>query len=66
MIWAISGKHNYPAKVAKDGFDALMSGDDKVVSGFKNKMQVGMSNIMPDDMVAEKMYKQQEPVDKEE
>jgi hypothetical protein len=43
-----------------------MSGDDKVVSGFKNKMQVGMSNIMPDDMVAEKMYKQQEPVDKEE
>jgi short-subunit dehydrogenase len=60
------GKLDDPAKVAKDGFDALMSGDDKVVSGFKNKMQVGMSNIMPDDMVAEKMYKQQEPVDKEE
>jgi uncharacterized protein len=59
------GKLGDPAKVAKDGFDALMSGDDKVVSGFKNKMQVGMSNIMPDDMVAEKMYKQQEPVDKE-
>src|SRR5436190_2120868 len=42
-----------PAKVAKDGFAALMSGDDKVVSGFKNKMQVAMSNVMPDDTVAE-------------
>ena len=27
-----------PAEVAKDGYDALMRGDDKVVSGFKNKV----------------------------
>jgi len=54
-----------PAGVAKDGYDALMSGDDMVVSGFKNKMQVGMSNVMPDSAVADRMLKEQAPVDKE-
>lgn len=53
-----------PAKVAKDGFDALMGGDDKVVSGLKNKMQSAMSNVMPDTMLAENMKKQSEPVNK--
>jgi short-subunit dehydrogenase len=57
-----SGDLADPAQVAKDGYDALMSGDDMVVSGFKNKMQVGMSNIMPDSKVADQMKKQQEPV----
>ncbi|MBO9658636.1 MAG: SDR family oxidoreductase [Chitinophagaceae bacterium] len=52
-----------PAKVAKDGYDALMSGDDKVTSGFKNKVTVAMSNIMPDSTAADMMKKQQEPVD---
>ena len=37
-----------PADVAKDGFDALMRGDDKVVSGFSNKVNVAMSNMMTD------------------
>jgi short-subunit dehydrogenase len=55
-----------PADVAKDGYNALMNGDDMVVSGFKNKMQVAMSNIMPDETVANTMYKQQEPKDKED
>ena len=41
------GQLDDPAKVARDGFDALMSGDDKVVSGFKNKMQLAMSSITP-------------------
>lgn len=54
-----------PAKVAKDGYDALMSGDDKVVSGFKNKVMVASSNIMPDSMVAAQMDKMQEPRDKD-
>ncbi|WP_345947805.1 SDR family oxidoreductase [Mucilaginibacter sp. PAMB04274] len=53
-----------PAEVAKDGFDALMAGDDKVISGFKNKVMVGMSNMMPDSTVAHNMYEQQKPVDK--
>ena len=29
-----------PEKVAKDGYDALMKGDDKVISGFSNKIQL--------------------------
>lgn len=55
-----------PAKVAKDGYEALMSGDDKVVSGTKNKMQVAMGNITPDTVLAEQVKKQQEPVGKGE
>lgn len=53
-----------PAKVAKDGYEALMKGDDKIVSGLKNKAQVAMSNIIPDKVVAEQVRKQQEPVEK--
>ena len=52
-----------PADVAKDGYDALMSGDDKVISGLKNKAMIGMANIMPDTAVAAMMDKQQQPVD---
>jgi uncharacterized protein len=53
-----------PADVAKDGYKALMSRDDKVVSGFKNKAQIAMSNVVPDTMLAEQMKKQSEPVSK--
>lgn len=52
-----------PAKVARDGYEALMAGKDKVVSGFKNKVQVGLGNIMPDSAVAHQVYEQQKPVD---
>jgi short-subunit dehydrogenase len=50
-----------PAKVAKDGYQALMKGDDKIVSGLKNKAMVGMSNVLPETMVAEQMNKMQGP-----
>lgn len=50
-----------PAKVARDGYKALMDNDDKVISGFKNKMEIGLSNIIPESMVADKVHKQQEP-----
>lgn len=50
-----------PADVAKDGYDALMAGKDMIISGMKNKMQVGMANVMPDSTVADKTKKQQEP-----
>jgi short-subunit dehydrogenase len=53
-----------PAEVARDGYEALMKGDDKVVSGFKNKMQSLLSNVMPDTMLAENMRKQSEESDK--
>jgi len=51
-----------PAGVAKDGYDALMAGDDKVISGLKNKIMVTLGNIIPDSMQAEQMAKMQEPV----
>ncbi|WP_158795487.1 SDR family oxidoreductase [Pedobacter sp. L105] len=51
-----------PADVAKDGYEALMAGQDKVVSGFKNKVQVGISNLIPDSVVAHQTYEQQKPV----
>lgn len=55
-----------PVKVAKDGYEALMSGDDKIVSGFKNKVMVASSNVMPEQAVAAQMDKMQEPKDKED
>ena len=54
-----------PADVAKDGFDALMKGDDKIVSGMKNKIQVAMANVMPDTMLAAQMKKQSEEAEPE-
>lgn len=50
-----------PEKVAKDGYQALMKGDDKIVSGMKNKLMVGMSNVIPESKVADQMNKMQEP-----
>lgn len=55
-----------PEKVAKDGYDALMKGDDKVVSGLKNKIMTALGNIIPDTMQAEQMKKQQAPVSESE
>ena len=52
-----------PVQVARDGYEALMKGDDKIVSGFKNKVMVGMSNIMPEKTVAAQMDKMQRPRD---
>jgi hypothetical protein len=51
-----------PAKVAHDGFDALMAGKDKVVSGIKNKLQMAIGAIIPDSMVAHQVGEQQKPV----
>src|SRR5690606_2400947 len=51
-----------PAEVAKDGFDAMMQGEDKVISGLKNKLQVWMSNLSTDEMAAHRMGEMQKPV----
>ncbi len=59
----LDSKLSDPADVAKDGYEALMSGDDKVISGLKNKVMVGMSNVMPEAMVAEQMNQMQKPRD---
>jgi short-subunit dehydrogenase len=42
-----------PAKVAKDGWDALMAGKGHIVSGLSNKLQVAGSGIVPQPILAE-------------
>jgi short-subunit dehydrogenase len=56
-------KMSDPAKVAQDGFDALMKGEHKIVSGVKNKVMVGMSHVAPDSMNAEMIRKMSEEQD---
>lgn len=46
--------------VAHDGYEALLKGKDKVVSGFMNKAQVAMSRVMPDPLVTATVRKQME------
>ena len=50
-----------PAITAKNGWDALMAGDAKVVSGWKNKVQAALSGITPESMKAEQHRKMAEP-----
>ena len=50
-----------PADVARDGYNALMAGKDKVVSGLKNKMRVAMSNVTPYTTLADQMKEEQKP-----
>jgi short-subunit dehydrogenase len=57
------GSLDDPAKVAKDGYEALLANDEKVVSGLKNKVQVAVSNIIPDSLVTANLHKQSEPSD---
>lgn len=56
------GKLADAATVAKDGYNALMNNDDMVISGFQNKIEIAMSNILPDNIVADNVKKQQAPV----
>lgn len=51
-----------PAEVARQGFEALMSGDERVVAGsFKNKAQVAAGKVLPDAVKAEMHRKQAQP-----
>ncbi len=49
------------AKVARDGFEAMMKGEGDVVSGWKNKLQTALANITPAGMLAEQHRKMAEP-----
>lgn len=55
------GKKDDPADVARDGFDAMMSGEGDVVSGWKNKLQTVMADVLPEDVLAEQHRKKAEP-----
>ena len=48
-----SDKKADPAKVAKDGWDALMAGKGHIVSGLANKLQVLGSGVLPQSVLAE-------------
>lgn len=50
-----------PAKVARDGWDALMAGKGHVVSGWKNKAQVAAAGLVPQSVLAEQHRKMAEP-----
>jgi len=46
-------KKDDPAEVAREGFEALMAGEDHVVAGsFKNKAQVAAAKVLPDSTTA--------------
>lgn len=58
------GKLEDASSVAKEGYDALMRGDQMIVSGgLKNKVKVAMSNVLSDKAAAKKMHKEQSPAD---
>lgn len=42
-----------PAKVAKDGYAALLKGETQEVSGFMNKVQDVFAGLLPDELVAQ-------------
>jgi uncharacterized protein len=56
-----TAKKDDPADVAKQGYDAMMSGSDGVITGWKNKLQVAASRVLPASVSAEQHRKQAEP-----
>jgi short-subunit dehydrogenase len=57
-----AGTKDDPAQVAKQGFEALMKGDDHVVAGsVKNKVQTVAAKVTPDTMKAAQHRKMAEP-----
>jgi short-subunit dehydrogenase len=54
-------KKDSPVMVAKVGYDAMKRGDGDVVSGWKNKLQSAVANIMPAGMLAQQHRKMAEP-----
>lgn len=56
-----TGKLDDPAKVAQDGYNAMMKGESEVVSGWKNKIQSSIANVTPAPVLAEMHRKMAEP-----
>ncbi len=56
-----TAKKDDPAEVAKTGFDAMMRGDGDVVSGWKNKLQSAIANVLPAGVTAEMHRSMAEP-----
>ncbi len=50
-----------PAKVASQGFAAMMKGEGDVVTGWQNKLQSAIANVLPAGVTAEMHRKMAEP-----
>ena len=50
-----------PVDVAKEGWEAMKSGDAHVVAGWKNKVSAALSHVTPDSVLAEQHRKMAEP-----
>ena len=48
-------------KVARDGWDAMMKGEARIVSGWMNKLQVAASGILPQSVLAQQHRNMAEP-----
>ena len=49
------------AEVARSGFEAMMRGDGDIVSGFKNRLQAAVAQIIPAGFLARQHRKYAEP-----
>jgi short-subunit dehydrogenase len=56
-----TGKKDDPADVARAGFKAMMKGEAEVVTGWKNKIQTTVANVLPGSVLAEQHRKVAEP-----
>ncbi|ESX99549.1 oxidoreductase [Mesorhizobium sp. LNJC405B00] len=56
-----SDEKDNPADVAKTGYEAMMAGDEQVVSGWKNKLQVAAAHVTPAATLAEQHRRMAEP-----
>lgn len=55
-----------PEEVAKAGYEALQSGDRRALPTMMNKIQTGMNDMMPDNLVAKQMKKLNSESDKKD
>jgi short-subunit dehydrogenase len=62
MDTKIGQEKKMPAdEVAREGFKAMMKGDESIITGWKNKMQVMMAGVTPAGHLAEQHRKETEP-----
>jgi short-subunit dehydrogenase len=50
-----------PADVAKQGYEAMQSGEGQVITGLKNKLQVAMAHVTPSEQLAKQHSKEAAP-----
>lgn len=50
-----------PARVARDGWEALLAGKGHIVSGLSNKLQVAGAGVLPQSVLAEQHRKMAQP-----